>query len=286
MYSLIITVFNEEKSIVEFIESLNTQTVYPNEFIVVDGGSKDRTVQLLEEKICSQIPLRIIVNEKCNKKHSKGPIAKGRNIAIGNAKYQNILVTDAGCILDKNWVEQMIFSFDKENADVVSGWYKARVTNIFQEEIADIFCPSISKINKETFLPSSRSLGFKKEIWKQVKGYPEDSYTAEDTLFDIRIFKITQNIVFNEKAFVYWNIPENKAELIHKLYEYGFGEGQQKIFIYKYLVRIALLIGFPILYLLIVFGIKHPYTPTFYFYQTKGFLNGLIYGRRSVVPIL
>ena len=180
----------------------------------------------------------------------------------------------------------MIFSFDKENADVVSGWYKARVTNIFQEEIADIFCPSISKINKETFLPSSRSLGFKKEIWKQVKGYPEDSYTAEDTLFDIRIFKITQNIVFNEKAFVYWNIPENKAELIHKLYEYGFGEGQQKIFIYKYLVRISSTNRFSDFVFINCIWNKTSIYSNVLFLSNQRIFNRLIYGRRSVVPIL
>ena len=72
MYSLIITVFNEEKSIVEFIESLNTQTVYPNEFIVVDGGSKDRTVQLLEEKICSEYLLELLLMRNVIKNILKG----------------------------------------------------------------------------------------------------------------------------------------------------------------------------------------------------------------------
>ncbi|WP_350289495.1 glycosyltransferase [uncultured Croceitalea sp.] len=275
MYSLITTVFNEEKSIIEFIESLNSQTVYPNEFIIVDGGSKDKTVQFLEENICAEIPFRIIIDKKCSKKFSKGPIAKGRNVAISNAKYQNILVTDAGCILDKNWVEQMIFSFENKKADIVSGWYKARVTNDFQKEIANIFCPAIDKVNKKTFLPSSRSLGFKKKLWTQVKGYPEESYTAEDTLFDIRIFKIAENIIFNEKAFVYWNIPENIEELKQKLYQYGYGEGQQKIFLIKNFLKVVSLLFFPVLVLAVFFGKKNKRVFTFYYYFSKGFLKGL-----------
>lgn len=275
MYSLIITVFNEEKSIIDFVKSLNAQSKYPDEFIIVDGGSSDRTVPLIKETICTEISYRIIIDEKCSKKYSKGPIAKGRNVAISNAKYENILVSDAGCLLDEHWVEQMIFSFENNNADVVSGWYKARVSNAFQREIADIFCPSIDRINKETFLPSSRSIGFKKYIWEQVKGYPEDSYTAEDTLFDIKIFKIAKNIIFNENAFVYWNIPEDKDELKQKLYQYGYGEGQQKIFLIKNFLKICLLLFFPILILAVLLGKKNKKVFMFYFYFSKGFLKGL-----------
>ena len=275
MYSLITTVFNEENSIIEFVRSLNDQTIYPDELIIVDGGSNDNTVQLLKENICPGIHFRLIIDETCSKKHSKGPIARGRNVAIQKTKYKNILVTDAGCVLDQNWVKQMIFSFENKKADVVSGWYKAKVTNDFQKEISTIFCPPLENLNTETFLPSSRSLGFKKELWEKVKGYPEDSYTAEDTLFDLKIFKIAKNIVFNEKAFVYWNIPEDKKELKQKLYQYGYGEGQQKIFLTKNFLKILLLIFFPILILAVLLGFKNIRVFTFYYYFSKGFLSGL-----------
>ncbi|WP_103866241.1 glycosyltransferase [Aquimarina sp. I32.4] len=274
MYSLITTVYNEEASILSFIQSLNKQTIYPNEFIIVDGGSTDKTLDLINESISEKINYKLIVDDTCNKKHTVGPIAKGRNVAIKNTKHENILVTDAGCVLDENWVKQMIHSFEKQNADIVSGWYKANVSNKFQSKIADIFCPPINKINKKTFLPSSRSLGFKKWLWKKVGGYPENSYTAEDTLFDIKIFKLTDNIVFNEKAFVYWDVPFDKEELNKKLFEYGFGEGRLRIFLFHYIMRLALLICFPILLLLILLKYKNIMTFRFYYYQLKGYIKG------------
>jgi glycosyltransferase involved in cell wall biosynthesis len=277
-FSLITTVYNEEKSILEFIQSLNNQTESPDEFVVVDGGSSDNTVAILNEKLSKKLNFKIIVDNTCSKKYSKGPIAKGRNIAISNTNYEAILVTDAGCILDNNWIHEMKRSFIENHADIVSGWYKANVTNNFQKDIADIFCPPLESIDKNNFLPSSRSLGFKKSLWVKVNGYPENSYTAEDTLFDLKIFSLTDRIIFNEKAFVYWEVPKDNNELITKLYQYGYGEGQQKIFLMKNFIRLSLLILFPILFLFVIIGKKRPSVFKFYFYQVKGFIRGLIDG--------
>ncbi len=277
-FSLISTVYNEEKSISEFIKSINEQSVYPDEIIIVDGGSTDQTVEILQENLSKLLNFKIIIDKTCSKKYSKGPIAKGRNVAILNATYENILVTDAGCVLDKEWVKEMKRPFLENRADIVSGWYKAKITNSFQTEIADIFCPPIEKINTQKFLPSSRSLGFKKKLWREAGGYPENSYTAEDTLFDLKIFSLTDNIVFNEKAFVYWEVPKDNNELVTKLYQYGYGEGQQKIFLMKNFLRLSLLIFFPILLLLILAGKKKSSVFKFYFYQVKGFIKGLIDG--------
>lgn len=277
-FSLISTVYNEEKSISQFIESLNKQTEFPDEFIIVDGGSSDSTVLLLKTKLSKNLNFKIIIDETCTKKHSKGPIAKGRNVAIKNTKYNNILVTDAGCILDKNWIKEMKKSFIEENADIVSGWYKANVTNDFQDSIADVFCPPLESINVHSFLPSSRSLGFKKMLWKEVGGYPENSYTAEDTLFDLNIFKLTDKIIFNPNAFVFWDVPKDNEELITKLYQYGYGEGQQRIFLFKNILRISLLIVFPLLIILVLTGKKRANVFKFYFYQSLGFIRGVFNG--------
>lgn len=47
--SLIFTVLNEEKSVKNLLDSLLKQTRKPDEIVVVDGGSKDRTVEILKQ---------------------------------------------------------------------------------------------------------------------------------------------------------------------------------------------------------------------------------------------
>ena len=46
--SLCITVFNEEKYITALLESIVSQTKQPDEVIIVDGGSTDKTVALIK----------------------------------------------------------------------------------------------------------------------------------------------------------------------------------------------------------------------------------------------
>ena len=42
--TFITTVYNEETSVKEFLDSLFSQSKLPDEIIIVDGGSSDRTV--------------------------------------------------------------------------------------------------------------------------------------------------------------------------------------------------------------------------------------------------
>ena len=49
--SLITTVKNEENSIRAFLVSILQQPRFPDEFIIVDGGSTDRTVEIYKNML-------------------------------------------------------------------------------------------------------------------------------------------------------------------------------------------------------------------------------------------
>jgi len=242
--SLITTLYNEADNILIFLESYQNQTKYADEFIIVDGGSSDETIKIIKEyaNTNDKLNIKIIVDSSCSKKHTTGPIAKGRNVAIENSKYDYIAVTDAGCILDKHWFEEIVKPFEDENVDVVSGWYEANITNEFQKIYSDIYMRKLQKLNLDTFLPSSRSLAFKKSCWKRVGGYPTDSMTAEDTVFDLRLKKNNCTFIFSSKAVVYWNCPKNYKEAFQKADYYAFGDGTHKLFFKKFLYRNILLL--------------------------------------------
>lgn len=76
--SLITTVYNEEKTIERFLNSILNQTALPSEFIIVDGGSTDTTVEKIEKFINShpELNTKLFVSQK------RINIAKGRNKAI------------------------------------------------------------------------------------------------------------------------------------------------------------------------------------------------------------
>jgi len=46
--SLICTVLNEQKSMGAFLDSIEIQTKKPDEIVIVDGGSNDKTVEIIK----------------------------------------------------------------------------------------------------------------------------------------------------------------------------------------------------------------------------------------------
>jgi len=60
--SVIATVKNEAQTVHRLLDSLAAQTRPPDEVIIVDGGSTDETVEVLEEYATgSALPLKVLV---------------------------------------------------------------------------------------------------------------------------------------------------------------------------------------------------------------------------------
>ena len=98
--------------------------------------------------------------------------------------------------------------------------------------------PKIERVleNLDEFLPSARSIAFKKFAWDKVGGYPEQlTLTAEDTLFDLNLKKAGCKFAFAPKAVVYWRVRSNVKNLFRQYYLYSKGDGEAGIFTMRYL---------------------------------------------------
>ena len=269
--SLIVACYNEGKNINLFFDNFKEQTVYPREIIVIDGGSTDESLSLLDKVIIHpDVNIKIIVNEKLNKKYSIAPIAEARNEAIAAASYENILVSDLGCKLDRHFVEQLYYSLEKNK--IICGRYLGEGSNDLQKKLKKIFIPSLSKFKSPAFLPSSRSIAFKKECWQKVGGYPVNSYTAEDTVFAINLKNEYGNFHKNPDAIVYWILPENEIELKNKVINYGKGDKKQKLFKRKYLIK-YLLVKTKLSYLYSYMKVGSSLIHRIYLYETTGYFK-------------
>jgi len=222
--SLITTVLNEEKNIIDFIKSLSNQITLPEEVIVVDGGSKDETVLIIKKLIkkYKRLNIKLIIKT--------GNRSVGRNTAIKNTKHELIAVTDAGCILDKNWIKNIKKPFESSDVDIVSGFYKPTYKNIFQKCLSTYTSTMSNKIDKENFFPSSRSVAFRKSAWERVKGYPENLDTCEDLVFDKKLKENDFKFYFQKSAFVYWPQRKNIFLAFFQFFNYARGDGFARYF--------------------------------------------------------
>ena len=167
LVSLIATVRDEEASIDQFVSAISNQTRPPDEVVIVDGGSQDRTLEILRSAVGSDPRWRIIEAPGAN-------IARGRNIAIAAASCPVIAVTDAGASADPDWLEKLMEPMSEPGIDVSSGFFRAGGETWFERSLATIIVPHVSELDPVTFLPrASRSVAFRRRALEQSGGYPE-----------------------------------------------------------------------------------------------------------------
>lgn len=252
--SVVITVLNEQDSIGKLLKPLVSQTKKPDEIILIDAGSTDRTVEMIKKFQRTHKKIRLLVKPGANR-------SVGRNIGVERAHGPIIAITDAGCIPKKDWLEKLTDPFKDKSVDVVGGYYKPEGNSIFQKSLAVYTCVLDHQLNPKTFLPASRSLAFRKEIWKKVGGFPEHLSTCEDRVFVEKLKKTKAKFTFAKEAIVYWKQKNTWQDAFIQLYTYAKGDTEalylphvKKILLVwaRYLLGILLLVTFPVLLLFIL----------------------------------
>jgi len=212
--SVVLTVFNEEESIGPLLDSLLVQTKKPESIVIVDGGSKDKTVEIIRHYQKRDSRIKLLV-EKCSR-------ARGRNLGCEIAKEEIIAITDAGCIADKNWLKNITEPFKEPKVDISAGFYKMVKRGPLFSKVMGVFLGVAPRKFDINFLPSTRSMAFRKSAWEAVGGFPEGKgNSAEDTDFNYKAVKLGLKYSRVKNALVEWGMPKNLGEFFHKIKEYA-----------------------------------------------------------------
>lgn len=117
--SVIIPTYNSENYIARCLDSLKSQTLAPYEIIVVNDGSTDNTLNILEQY--EGLKLNIITIEN----HGQG---YARNLAMSKAQGDYILFVDSDDTISANTIERLTEIINNEIIDVVNFDYT--ITNL------------------------------------------------------------------------------------------------------------------------------------------------------------
>lgn len=240
--SFIVTVYNEEKSLPKLLDSLLNQSVLPNEIVIVDAFSRDDTDKIVREYQAKFERKTKKINFLYLKK--RGNRSHGRNLAIRKSSSEIIVITDAGCILDRNWIREITKPFKKKNVDVVAGYYEGIFENSFQEALIPYVLVMPERINKKNFLPATRSMAIKKDIFEKMKGFDQRLSHNEDYEFARRIQKSGYSIAFAKMARVKWIPRSNSKQAFIMFARFAYGDVESKIFRPKVLLIFVRLVGF------------------------------------------
>ncbi len=286
--SFITTVLNEAKTIQALLDSIQTQTKKPDELIIVDAGSTDQTCRLVKSHpLKNKLSLRLIQKAGANR-------SQARNLSVELAKHGIIAVSDAGCRLDPDWLKRLTEPLQNSSVSAVAGYYQPETTTVFQTCVSPFVAVMPDRFNPKTFIPSSRSLAFKKSAWALAGRYPENLNFCEDLVFASKL-KAKTNLAVRPDAIVYWSMVKNLPQFYTQIFHYASGDIQARYRphlkkIISVFVRYLVFSGLPPLFLLYLLVpvikryhyVNHPlaifYLPLLQITSDIGIMLGSLYG--------
>lgn len=239
--SLIMTVRNEAANIHRLLDSVLALTLQPDQIVIADGGSTDGTQEVVSS-YADRLPLRLLALPGAN-------ISEGRNAAIRNASHDIIAVTDAGVSLEPGWLETLVGPLLDEGAgvDVVSGFFLPDPQTPFEMAMGATVLPALADIDPDKFLPSSRSVAFRKAAWEAAGGYPEWLDYSEDLVFDMRLKELGYRFVFAPEARVHLRPRSSLRAFFLQYYRYARGDGKADLWRKRHAIRYATYVLGPVM---------------------------------------
>jgi glycosyltransferase involved in cell wall biosynthesis len=228
--SVIVTVKNEASTIDRLLDSLAQQTVLPSEVVIVDGGSTDGTVERIESNP-QRLPIKLLFRPGTN-------ISQGRNEAIRAASGGIIASTDAGVRLVPQWLEKLTRPLREDpSMGVASGFFLPDPQTVFERALGATVLPVEADIDPHRFLPSSRSVAFRKEAWEKVEGYPEWLDFCEDLVFDFALRDAGYKFLFVPEAVAYFRPRSSLAAFGRQYFQYARGDGKADLWRRRHAIR-------------------------------------------------
>ena len=188
--SVIIPLYNEEKYIKNCLDSLAAQT-YPldkTEWILVDGNSTDKTVQIIEDYRKSNFyPIILLHNPK-----RKTPFAL--NMAIQKAKGKYIIRLDAHSYFYPDYIEKCVHYLINKDVDNVGGIAETEANSFVGKSIAKMLSTKFGVGGSDfrigcgnRYVDTVPFGAFKREVFEKVGLFNTKLLRSEDNDMNSRI---------------------------------------------------------------------------------------------------
>jgi len=236
--SVVVPVKNEEKSILRLLAGLIAQTCQPSEIVITDGGSTDRTKELIRSwQENSPVPIVLVEAEQALP-------GQGRNLAIARARNQWLACIDAGTEPQRDWLAELTATAQHTpGARVIYGRWEPVTDTYFTE------CAAITYVPRTTHARSIASCLLHRDAWAAAGGFREDLRSGEDLLFFRGLEKAGVTDAHSERAVVNWELQASVCPTFQRFTVYsrnGMRAGLARDWQYN-VARLYLLMLIPVL---------------------------------------
>jgi glycosyltransferase involved in cell wall biosynthesis len=221
MISIICPIFNEEKYLPSLIEFFLISEPKERELYLIDGGSTDKTIEIIEKYIKKYENIKLI-------KNPDKYVSFGLNKAIPLCRGDIIVRLDAHTEYSDDYLTSIIQTFEETGADIVGGPMRVVGKTKFQKAVAhattNLFGIGDSKFhgeNNEGYVDSVYLGAWKKDIFNDTGLFDEKMIRNQDDEFHYRAKSLGKKIYLNPKIKSYYYPRENIRSLFKQYYQYG-----------------------------------------------------------------
>ncbi len=194
--SVIVPFYNVEGYIEKCLETLVNQTLQDIEIILVNDGSKDRSVNIVK-KFQRNYPEKIVYLEKEN-----GGLSDARNYAIPYAKGEYIAFLDSDDYVEKDMYQKMYNLAVKEDSDMVECDFCWEYPDKTRKDVGEIYHGTKEMIEKIRVVAWNKLI--KKEILEDTKIQFPKGYRYEDVEFTYKLIPYIKKVSFLKEACIHY----------------------------------------------------------------------------------
>lgn len=234
--SVITTVLGEAEGLGTLLRQLRPQLGPDDEVVVVDGGSRDATVDVARAHAQEDPRVTVVVSPGAG-------ISAGRNIGIERARHDLVACTDVGCEPAKGWLSSLRRAAADHPGALLTGVYDVTATTPLQRALAVTGYPVVEESTHPTPLtrlhgrlfgrafdptmPTGRSMALHRDAWREVGGFPEHLATGEDVTFGRAVAQRRPAVLVTD-ALVTWEQRPTLRSTLRMYYRYGQGSGHSR----------------------------------------------------------
>lgn len=231
--SIIIPVYNVEEYVGRNLDSIINQTCGDFELIVVNDGSTDNSLNIINEKLNSSLVKNFQIISKRN-----GGVSSARNEGIRRATGDFILFLDGDDYLSDNFVESIVqkatkqsdtevicFGYDlvKVNDEIIFRYFERNT--LPEESISGIDLIEL-KLNKKIDISMINAVYKRDLILSNSVYFNENSVNGEDQEFILKLVSNARKITFLNEVLSYYvkrptsisnNFSFNKFDSVYSL---------------------------------------------------------------------
>ncbi len=220
--TVIVPVKNEAARIERCLVALHSQTLTPKEILVVDGHSRDATVE-----IAKRFGARILYEEY-------GSRAGACQVGVEAAHGEFVAFTDADCLPDPGWLERLAARF-APGISGVGGQIVNEGDSFWQKAVdaaLDTVVGSANSVQGRMFVApryvssiSGCNSMYRRADLLAVGGFRTDLVTTEDTELNRRLLA-RGKLLYIPDAIVHHRHERGLRDFARRMFQYGYGRGQ------------------------------------------------------------